>query len=72
MPPEAELRETKCPFVLEKVKLVTLIYLGRRSNPRLALVPLSPVDVPGRADRTQESVCGAVIRGKVGKLLISL
>lgn len=71
MPPEAELRETKCPFVLEKVKLVTLIYPGRRSHPGLALVPLSPVDVPGRADRTQESVCGAV-GGKVGKLLISL
>lgn len=26
MPPEAELGETKCSFVVEKVKLVTLIY----------------------------------------------
>lgn len=72
MPPEAELRETKCSFVLEKVKLVTLIYPGRRSHPGLELVPPSPVDAPGRAYRTQESVCGALVRGKVGKLLISL
>lgn len=65
MPPQrAELGETKCPFVLEKVELVTLIYPGRRSHPGLALVPLSPVDVPGRADRTQEECVWSCNQGK--------
>lgn len=61
MPPEAELRETKCPFVVEKVKLVTLIYPGRRRHRRLELVSLAP---GGRA-REGRPKPGPLIRGKV-------
>lgn len=74
MPPEAELRETKCSFVVKKVKLVTLICPGRRGHRWLELVSPSPVDTPKprRTFLSHKSVW-TFNRGKgCSELLISL